>query len=362
MKAVAYQKNLPISDPDALRDIELPDPVPEAHDLLVEVRAIAVNPVDTKVRAGVAPEPGQWKVLGWDAVGTVRAVGPAVTLFAPGDRVWYAGAIHRPGANSALHRVDERIAALAPVSLGDAEAAALPLTAITAWEMLFHRLQVPLGGAAQGAVLLVVGAAGGVGSILVQLARQLTGLTVVGTASRPQTREWVEQLGAHAVIDHRVPLAEAYKGTGLPAPAYVVSLTQTGQHFAQIAGLIAPQARFGLIDDPAPGSIDIGLLKRKSVSLHWELMFTRSLLETPDLIEQHRLLTEVAKRVDAGQLRSTLGEHFGRINADNLRRAHAWLGKRPGAGQGGAGGFLAAGRFRSTSTRSAPSTARRIPG
>ena len=325
MKAVAYQKNLPITDPAALQDVDLPDPVPDAHDLLVEVRAIAVNPVDTKMRAGSAPEPGQWKVLGWDAVGTVRAVGSSVTRIAPGDRVWYAGAIHRPGANSALHRVDERIAALAPASLDDAQAAALPLTAITAWEMLFHRLQVPRGDEEKGPSLLVIGAAGGVGSILVQLARQLTGLTVVGTASRPETREWVQQLGAHAVIDHREPLAEAWGRTGLPAPSFVVSLTQTDRHFAQIAELIAPQGRFGLIDDPAPGSIDIGRLKRKSVSLHWELMFTRSLFETPDMIEQHLLLTEVARLVDAGRLRSTLGEHFGRINADNLKRAHALL-------------------------------------
>ena len=325
MKAVAYLKNLPITDPAALQDTELSDPEPQAHDLLVDVRAVAVNPVDTKIRAGVAPEPGRWKVLGWDAVGTVRAVGAAVTGFRPGDRVWYAGAIQRAGANSEQHLVDERIAALAPTSLDDAQAAALPLTAITAWEMLFDRLRVPRGTDANGQVLLVVGAAGGVGSILVQLARQLTGLTVVGTASRPETREWVQQLGAHAVIDHREPLAEAYQKTGLPAPAYVVSLTQTDQHFAQIAELIAPQGRFGLIDDPAPGSIDIGKLKRKSVSLHWELMFTRSLFGTPDMIEQHQLLTEVAALVDAGRLRSTLGEHFGTINAANLRRAHALL-------------------------------------
>lgn len=325
MKAVAYRKNLPITDLQALQDTELPEPVPLAHDLLVDVKAVAVNPVDTKIRAGVAPEAGQWKVLGWDAVGTVRAVGPAVTRFRPGDRVWYAGAIHRAGANSERHLVDERIAALAPTSLDDAQAAALPLTSITAWELLFDRLQVPRGMPANGEVLLVVGAAGGVGSILVQLARQLTGLTVVGTASRSETRDWVQQLGAHAVIDHREPLAAAYRKTGLPAPAYVVSLTQTDQHFAQIAELIAPQGRFGLIDDPAPGSIDIGKLKRKSVSLHWELMFTRSLFETPDMVAQHELLTEVAALVDAGRLRSTLGEHFGAINAAHLRRAHALL-------------------------------------
>ncbi|ALT78828.1 zinc-binding alcohol dehydrogenase family protein [Paucibacter sp. KCTC 42545] len=326
MKAIAYQQALPINDPLALQDVTLPAPEPGPRDLLVEVKAIAVNPVDTKVRAGVSPEPGQWKVLGWDAVGIVRSVGAQVSLFKPGDRVWYAGAIHRAGANAELHVVDERIAALAPQSLPDAQAAALPLTAITAWELLFQRLGVPQAEtAARGQSLLIIGAAGGVGSIMTQLARQLTGLQVIATASRPETAQWVRDLGAHHVLDHSKPLAQELQNAGLPAPHYVVSLTQTGQHFDQIAELIAPQGRFGLIDDPAPGSVDISKLKRKSVSLHWELMFTRSLFDTPDQIEQHRLLTEVARLVDAGQLRSTQGEHFGRINAANLRRAHALL-------------------------------------
>nr|WP_295079088.1 zinc-binding alcohol dehydrogenase family protein [uncultured Roseateles sp.] len=327
MKAIAYQQALPINDPLALQDVTLPAPEPGPRDLLVEVKAIAVNPVDTKVRAGVSPEPGQWNVLGWDAVGIVRSVGAQVSLFKPGDRVWYAGAIHRAGANAELHVVDERIAALAPQSLPDAQAAALPLTAITAWELLFQRLGVPQGeeAAARGQSLLIIGAAGGVGSIMTQLARQLTGLQVIATASRQETAQWVRDLGAHHVLDHSKPLAQEFKDAGLPAPQYVVSLTQTGQHFEQIAELIAPQGRFGLIDDPAPGSVDISKLKRKSVSLHWELMFTRSLFDTPDQIEQHRLLAEVARLVDAGQLRSTQGEHFGRINAANLRRAHALL-------------------------------------
>lgn len=325
MKAVAYQHALPIADPRALQDVELPAPQPGARDLLVDVRAIAVNPVDTKVRASASPPEGQWKLLGWDAVGTVRAVGPQVSLFRPGDRVWYAGAIDRPGTYAEQHLVDERIAALAPSTLPDAKAAALPLTAITAWEMLFHRLGVPTGEAAQGRTLLIIGAAGGVGSIMTQLARQLTGLRVIGSASRIETQEWVRDLGAHHVLDHTRPLAEEIVRAKLPAPDYVVSLTQTAEHFAQIAELIAPQGRFGLIDDPAPGSIDIGKLKRKSVSLHWELMFTRSLFGTPDMIEQHRLLTEVARLVDAGSLRSTQGAHYGRICAEHLKRAHAMI-------------------------------------
>jgi zinc-binding alcohol dehydrogenase family protein len=325
MKAIAYQHAGPISNANSLQDVELPAPQPGPRDLLVDVKAVAVNPVDTKVRAGSNPEPGQWKVLGWDAVGTVRAVGPQVTLFKPGDRVWYAGAIHRAGANAEQHVVDERIVARAPTSLSDADAAALPLTAITAWEMLFDRLGVARGEASRGKSLLIIGAAGGVGSILTQLARQLTELTVIGTASRPETAQWVRDLGAHHVIDHSQPLAEEVKRAGLAAPDYVVCLTQTGKHFAQIAELIAPQGKFGLIDDPAAGSIDIGALKRKSVSLHWELMFTRSLFETPDMVAQHALLTEVAQLVDAGTLRSTKGEHFGTINAANLQRAHALL-------------------------------------
>ena len=325
MKAIAYQTALPVSDPLSLQDVDLPVPQPGPRDLLVDVRAIAVNPVDSKVRAGVSADAGQWKVLGWDVVGTVRAVGSGVSLFKVGDRVWYAGAINRAGANAEQHVVDERIAALAPASLSDAQAAAMPLTTITAWELLFDRLGVAKGNASKGQSLLIIGAAGGVGSVLTQLARQLTGLTVIGTASRPETSQWVRDLGAHHVLDHSKPLSEEVKKAGLAAPDYVVSLTNTEQHFGQIAELIAPQGKFGLIDDPAPGSIQIGALKRKAVSLHWEFMFTRSLFETPDIIEQHHLLTEVAGLIDAGQLKTTLGEHFGTINATNLKRAHALL-------------------------------------
>jgi zinc-binding alcohol dehydrogenase family protein len=324
MKAIAYRKPLPISDPQSLQDVTLPEPVPGERDLLVAVKAVSVNPVDAKVRIRSHPPEGRWAILGWDAVGTVQAVGEKVTLFRPGDRVWYAGAIDRPGANAEYHLVDERIAAIAPTSIGDAQAAALPLTAITAWEMLFDRLGIERGGDGNHS-LLIVGAAGGVGSIMVQLARRLTRLTVIGTASRPETTEWVRSLGAHHVVDHARPIAEELRRAGLAAPKYVASLNQTEHHFPDIVELIAPQGRLGLIDDPPSGAIDIGALKRKSVSLHWELMFTRSLFATVDLIEQHKLLAEVARLVDAGELRTTLGEHFGRIDAANLRRAHAFL-------------------------------------
>lgn len=324
MKAVAYYQSLPADHAEALQDVELPAPTPGPRDLLVEVKAISVNPVDTKIRRNVAPTDGAAKVLGWDASGIVKAVGSEVSLFQPGDRVYYAGAINRAGANSELHVVDERIVGHMPKSLPFAEAAALPLTAITAWELLFERLQITQGSTDQGQSLLIVGAAGGVGSILVQLARQLTGLTVIGTASRPETQAWVRQLGAHHVIDHRQPLSEELKRIGIDQVTHVASLTQTDQHFAQLVEALAPQGRLALIDDPEQ-ALDIMQLKRKSLSLHWELMFTRSLFETADMIEQHRLLDRVAELVDAGTLHTTLGEHFGSINAANLRRAHALL-------------------------------------
>ena len=325
MKAIGYthaQFGLPIENPNALAEIPLPDPAPQGRDILVEVRAVSVNPVDTKVRRGSTPAAGEVKVLGWDAVGVVRATGSDVSLFKPGDRVWYAGSIARPGSNCQLHLVDERIVGHAPKSLDDAEAAALPLTGLTAWELLFDRLQIAPG-TGTGQSILIVGAGGGVGSILVQLARQLTQLTVIGTASRPETVDWVRNLGAHHVIDHSRPLSEELRRIGVPHVHYVASLTQTDTHLAEIVESLIPQGRLALIDDPA--SFDVKLLKRKSISLHWELMFTRAIYETPDMIAQHRILEELATLLDRGTLRSTLAEHYGTINADNLRRAHALI-------------------------------------
>ncbi|SCM77451.1 putative zinc-dependent alcohol dehydrogenase protein [uncultured Pleomorphomonas sp.] len=321
MKAVVYRQVGAIDRPDALLDVELPTPVATGRDLLVEVAAVSVNPVDTKVRASAAPAPGEPKVLGWDAVGRVVATGSEATGFRPGDEVWYAGSIARPGANSQFHLVDERLVGRKPQSLTDAEAAALPLTTVTAWEMLFDRLDVRRGVPGAADAILIIGGAGGVGSIAIQLARALTDLTVVATASRPETAAWARDLGAHHVVDHSRPLADEVAGLGIGAPAFVFSTTQTHRHLGEIAKLIAPQGRFGLIDDP--DSLDITGFKRKAVSVHWELMFTRSLFETPDMGEQGRLLTEVARLVDAGRLRTTVTEVLRPINADNLRRAHA---------------------------------------
>ena len=323
MKAIGYTQSLPSSDSNSLLDIQLPEPTPGPRDLLVEVRAISVNPVDTKVRQRAQPAEGQHKVLGWDAAGVVRAVGSEVSLFKPGDKVWYAGDLTRPGSNAELQLVDERIVGPMPASLDFAHAAALPLTTITAWELLFDRLQVAEGNASKGQSLLIVGAAGGVGSILTQLARQLTGMTVIGTASRPETQEWVRSLGAHHVIDHRKPLSEELKRIGISEVTHVASLNQTEQHLPEIVASLRPQGRLALIDDPE--NLDVRLLKQKSLSLHWEFMYTRSMFQTDDMIQQHKLLQRVAGLIDSGVLKTTLGEHFGKIDAANLRRAHALL-------------------------------------
>ncbi len=320
MRAIGYTQSLPIDDPQSLVDLDIAKPEATGRDLLVEVKAVSVNPVDTKIRQNRADPDGKPQVLGWDAAGIVVAIGPDVTKFAVGDAVFYAGAIDRPGTNAEYHLVDERIVGHKPQSLDWAQAAALPLTSITAWETLFDRLDVrkPVPGAANA--ILIIGGAGGVGSITIQLARKLTDLTIIATASRDETRGWVEDLGAHHVIDHRKPLAEQVEVLGIGAPAYVFSTTHTDEHIAEIATLIAPQGRLALIDDPK--TLDIAPLKQKSISVHWELMYTRSLFQTPDMGEQGRLLDEVAALVDAGTIRTTLAENFGKIDAANLRRAH----------------------------------------
>jgi len=326
MKAIGYSSERISTDVDCLLDITLPDPSPLEHDLLVAVEAVSVNPVDTKVRCREQPAAGAWRVLGWDAVGTVVACGAAVQGFAVGDRVWYAGALQRPGCNSSLHGVDHRLAARAPQSLSAAEAAALPLTAITAWELLFDRLKLPRRGQSdERQSLLVVGAAGGVGSILVQLVRQLTDLELVATASRPESQAWLRELGVEHVVDHHAPLADQLARLALPPLRSVISLTHTGDHFPQLVDLLEPQGALALIDDPPPHSIDVLALKRKSLSLHWELMFTRSLFNTPDLARQGELLAELAALVEAGRVRSTARASLGPINAAHLQAAHRQL-------------------------------------
>lgn len=327
MKAIGYRIPQPIDSAEALESFDLAQPRPGPHDVLVRVAAVAVNPVDSKIRRNVTPEDGGPRILGWDAAGDVVAVGEQVTLFQPGDRVWYAGDLNRPGSNAEYQRVDERLVGRMPETLTYAEAAAMPLTTITAWELLFDRLGLARRAAgseraltADSPCLLVVGAGGGVGSILVQLARQLTGARVIATASRAETRDWLLTLGADHVINHHDDLADQLAGLGLDNVSHVASLNGTEQHLAALVEVLRPQGRFGLIDDPQ--TLDVMALKRKSISLHWEFMFTRSMFATDDRIEQHRLLTEVASLVDQGILRTTLGQHLGGLSVANLRRAH----------------------------------------
>ncbi|KIZ32708.1 MULTISPECIES: zinc-binding alcohol dehydrogenase family protein [Rhodopseudomonas] len=323
MKAVGYQKSLPIDAPDALIDVDAPKPEPKPRDLRVAVKAVSVNPVDFKVRNRAAPPAGQTKILGYDAAGIVEAVGSEVTLFRPGDEVFYAGSVLRQGTNSEFHLVDERIVGRKPETLSFAQAAALPLTSITAWELLFDRLGVAPGKSFDPRTLLIVGGAGGVGSILIQLARRLTGLSIVATASRPQTTKWCLELGAHAVIDHSQPMQPQIEALKLPPVALVASLTGTEQHFPALVEILAPQGKIALIDDPS--TLNAMPLKAKSASLHWEAMFARSSYETADMIAQHHLLNDVADLIDKGVLRTTLEQTFGTINAANLKKAHALL-------------------------------------
>ena len=298
------------------QDVELPKPTATGHDLLVRVEAISVNPVDTKQRKMESPAP---RVLGWDAAGTVESVGPQVTLFKPGDAVYYAGDVTRPGANSEFHLVDERIVGAKPRRLDFAQAAAIPLTAITAWEAFFDRMKIDLGGKDAGKTLLIIGGAGGVGSIGIQLAR-IAGLHVIATASRPESIAWVKALGADEVVDHRKDLPSQ-----ITRPVdYIANFNDLDPHWAAMAQIIAPQGSMvAIVGNTKPIPMDV--VRSKSVTMCWELMFTRPRFKTSDMIEQHRLLNQVAEWLDSGRLRGTLKETLAPINAANLRKAHEKL-------------------------------------
>ena len=322
MKAIGYTSPSKTLTAQSLIEKEVATPVATGHDLLIEVKAISVNPVDTKVRSTALPA-NDFKILGWDGVGIVKAVGDDTSLFSVGDRVFYAGDISRDGSNAQYQLVDERIVGKAPASLDDAQAAALPLTSITAWELLFDRLNIPKQSVKSNKSLLIIGAAGGVGSILTQLAKQLTGLKVVGTASRQESVEWLLNLGADEVLDHSKSLSEQVEAKQLGTFDYVISLTHTDQHLAEIINVIAPQGKLALIDNPS--TFDVLALKQKSISVHWEFMFTRSLFNTDDMIEQHKLLNEVSELVDQGVLVTTLGQNLGKITPENIIKAHTIL-------------------------------------
>ena len=325
MKAVGYIKALPIDQNESLVDITLPQPTATGHDLLVMIKAIAVNPVDCKIRKSVSSDNTDYKVIGWDAVGEVVAVGDAVTTFTLGEAVYYAGDLIRQGSNAEYQLVDERIVGRKPKTLSSAEAAALPLTAITAWELLFERLgikqQSPDATESSDEVILVVGAAGGVGSILVQLAKAITGATIIATASRVSSQAWVKKLGAHHVVDHTQPLQPQIEALGVGPVTHVASLNSTDSYFESYAEILAPFGKIALIDDPQ--ALNINILKRKSISLHWEFMYTRSMFKTADMQEQHHLLNRVTDLIDLGHIETTIGKNLGAINATNLKAAHA---------------------------------------
>lgn len=321
MKAIGYKKAGPINQPGLLFECELETPICGPRDLMVEVKGLSMNPVDTKIRTradGDESINNGVKVIGYDAAGIVKSVGSDVSLFKVGDEVFYAGDVTRPGTNSELHLVDERIVGKKPESLSFAESASLPLTSITAWEILFDSFAIAEGGG-QGESILVIGGAGGVGSILIQLAKQLTGLTVITTASRPETISWVKKMGADHVINHREPLAEQVKSLGL-TPSYVASLTATDQHFDSIVELIKPRGHIALIDDPQ--DFNINAIKPKALSFSWEFMFTRSMFQMDDMIKQHELLQRVSTLVDQGKIISTATHNAGKINVDTLTTLH----------------------------------------
>lgn len=324
MKAVGLTRYLPIENPQSLVDVVVEKPKATGRDILVKVAAISVNPVDTKVRAPKEKVEEVPKILGWDVAGVVEETGPDCSLFRPGDEVFYAGSIARQGGNSEYHLVDERIVGRKPVSLSFVEAAALPLTSITAWEALFTRMAISQDqGPNQGKALLIIGAAGGVGSIATQLAKQ-AGLTVIGTASRSETVSWVKSMGADYTINHHDPLLPQLQAIGFTNVPYIFCLNALEKHWAGISEAISPQGVVCAIDDPA-SPLDLKLLKQKSVTFVWEFMFTRPVYETDDMIEQHLLLNHIADAVDHQKLKTTLAEVLGPISAENLRQAHKFL-------------------------------------
>lgn len=321
MKAIGFSAQLPITDEDALLAFEAPLPALGARDLLVEVKGISMNPVDAKVRVipALAPPVGEMKILGYDAAGVVKEVGSEVSLFKVGDEVFYAGDLTRPGTNAEFHAVDERIVGKKPASLDFPEAAGHPLTAITAWELLFDSLALPEGGGA-GETLLIIGGAGGVGSLLIQLAKKLTKLTVVSTASRTETVEWVQKMGADHIINHHDDLKTQLDALNL-TPKYVAGLTASEQHFPAMVDLIQPRGHICLIDDPQ--GLDINAIKPKALSFSFEFMFTRSMFQTEDIEKQHALLNRVSEMLDSGELISTVRKNLGELSVENLKNAHA---------------------------------------
>jgi NADPH2:quinone reductase len=324
MKAVGLYRYLPIDNPESLLDLELDTPVATGRDLLIEVKAISVNPVDTKRRAPKDLVEKTPRILGWDAAGVVAGHGPDCTLFKPGDAVYYAGSVIRQGTNCQYHLVDERIVGRKPANLSFAEAAAMPLTTLTAWELMFERMGISKSGEHAGRSLLILGGAGGVGSIAIQLARKLAHLKVIASASRPETVAWCKAFGADAIVDHAQPLPEQLKALGEPEADYVLCFSATDPYWSTFPKLVKPQGKIGLIVRTVK-PVDLAILHDKSIAICLEGMFTRSSFQTPDMGAQHALLDDAAGLIEASVLKNTLAQNLGRIDAANLRRAHKML-------------------------------------
>lgn len=324
MKAVGVYNSLPVTDSKALENAEIPKPEASGKYLLVRVHAVSVNPVDTKIRMAAGSRLEQPRILGWDCAGVVEAVGEDCSLFKPGDEVYYAGDVTRAGCNSQYHLIDERIVGHKPKSLSFEDAAAMPLTTITAWEALFERMGISAQPAAnEGKSILIIGGGGGVGSIAVQLAKKVAGLKVIATASRPETEKWCRAMGADEVINHHESLADEFKRVGVSGVNYIFCLVGTAEHWHGMADVILPQGKLCLIVDTESNQpVNINLFKPKSVAIAWEFMFTRSRFQTDDMAEQGVLLNEAARLFDAGELRHTRTEHYGDLNAANLLQAH----------------------------------------
>jgi NADPH:quinone reductase len=323
MKAIGFKTSLPISAADSFIEFEAEPLKATGRNMLVKIAAIGVNPVDFKIRQNSAKDKVLEvpKIIGWDAVGIVAEVGDEVTLFKKGDEVYYAGDITKSGCNAEYQLVDERIAGKKPASLSAAEAAAMPLTVLTAWEILFDRIRI--NDADKGKTILIIGGAGGVGSIAIQIAKKIAGLTVIATASRPESIDWCKKQGADVVVNHKNLAAEVRKA-GFEQVDFIVDFVDVNQYWNDFVELIKPQGRIGSISDPVE-TVNLRQLKGKSLSFHWELMFTRSMFQTDDMIAQHEILDNVADLLDKGILTSTLNTTMDGFTVENLKRAHQLL-------------------------------------
>ncbi|VDK14708.1 Zinc-type alcohol dehydrogenase-like protein [Oenococcus sicerae] len=322
MKAIGFKEHLPIEEENSLIEFKLPKPIAKGHDLLVEVSAVSVNPVDIGVRTsghGILKEP---KIIGWDAVGIVDSIGDNVSLFKKGDLVFYAGSFKRSGSDSQYQLVDERIVGHAPKNLIITQTAAMPLTSLTAWEVLFEQLEIDPQDHKfnREHTILIINGAGGVGSIATQLAHW-AGLNVIASASRPETIKWVMEHGADQTVNHRKDLIKEVRELGYKYVDYILELNDLDGHWDEMAELIKPSGRIASItENHRP--INLRKLTQKRAKFAWEWMYTKSFYETPDMISQHQILDQVSELLDQGVIKSTLNEVLSPINVSNLKKAH----------------------------------------